>query len=673
VSDNTFPFQNLAKHLDLICQKESKLTETMRSLADQADDLMGEMATLKHLLQKADSPSAESLRSYQTTQSIEVIEPPLSLDSDFAPPPIQAGKNAPLNEPISRLQETSNPHPSAEADLSKHLNRAHSALPQSSAEADTQHASKIESWPSDWVKPSQFSEATQTSYFSGPKPEKHSAFAFEMDLGIKWLSRIGIVALLIGLAMAISYSFPSFPNPMKIGTGLLLAGAMYGIGQFLYAQTPVLGRILQGGGLSVGYLSLFATFFIPEVRLLDIPSLGLSVLFLYVASTLFLAHRLNSQTVTMLSLAFGYYTSHSAESANIALVLSSFLSLGTVGITKFHPEWRAISKVNLAGALVLYLLWNSQAQLGGTLEGKAYLAFTFILFHIVSLLRGRTGDQLLNILNCFGFYSIYSATQPLLGSAGILELLISGIQLGTLLITKMEQPEEHSTELRYTLLITGLLFIGIGTVRYFDGTMVSAILSSEALALGFLSKKSTYRETFIAFSCIALGFAYLTLFGSWGQLSQESLLITASWIALTILILESIPFRNFNKGVRAAFLVLAQFLMMVTIFSQASSNWRTVSLTLSGFVLLGSGLFFARKSYRVSGLIWIFVLAGFSLLGDLAFLSMGYKILTFILLGLGLLGGSFGYSILAKKLPPKTEDREEEAIISTPKELHEID
>ena len=659
MSDNAFPFLNLAKHLDLICQKESKLTENMRNLADQADDLMGEMATLKHLLQKANSPSAQALRSYQTTQSIEVIEPPLPLDSDLAPPPIQAGKTGPRNEPISRLQETSNPHPSSEADLSKHLNIAHSALPQSINEDDTQHTSKMETWP---VKPSLFSEATQTSYFTGPKPEKHSAFAFEMDLGIKWLSRIGIVALLIGLAMAISYSFPSFPNPMKIGTGLLLAGAMYGIGQFLYSQTPILGRILQGGGLSVGYLSLFATFFISEVRLLNIPSLGLGVLFLYVASVLFLAHRLNSQTVAMLSLAFGYYTAHSAESANIALILSGFLSLGTVGITKFHPEWRAISKVNLAGALILYLLWNSQAQLGGTLEGKAYLAFTFILFHIVSLLRGRTGDQILNILNCFGFYSIYSATQPLLGSAGVLELLISGIQLGSLLITKMEQPEEHSTELRYTLLITGLLFIGIGTVRYFDGTMVSAILASEALALGFLSRKSPYKEILIAFSCIALGFAYLTLFGSWNQLSQESLLITATWVALTSLILESIPFRNFDKGVRGAFLVLAQFLMMVTIFSQASSNWRTVSLALSGFVLLGSGLFFARKSFRVSGLIWIFVLAGFSLIGDLAFLSMGYKILTFILLGLGLLGGSFGYSILAKNIAPKTKNSDEESI-----------
>ena len=90
---------------------------------------------------------------------------------------------------------------------------------------------------------------------------------FEFNLGIKWLSRIGIAALLIGLVMALGYSFPHFTNWMKILTGFVLSVSFFGIGTKLFEKAPILSRILQGGGVSVGYLSLFAMFFIPDVQL----------------------------------------------------------------------------------------------------------------------------------------------------------------------------------------------------------------------------------------------------------------------------------------------------------------------------------------------------------------------------------------------------------------------
>jgi len=493
-------------------------------------------------------------------------------------------------------------------------------------------------------------EYTTPLYLRNLHEEEAAQSSFELDMGIKWLSRIGIVALLIGIAMALCYTFPSFSNPMKIFSGFVIAGILYGSGHFLYQKANTLGRILQGGGLSVGYLSLFAIFFIPGVQLLDNAGLGLFSLFCYVGMALFLAHRLSSQTVALLSLAFGYYTSGYAVSAEIAFLASSILSLTTVGLAKLHPEWRIISKANLVGAFITYAVWNCRVNQYDQVTGKTYLIFTFLLFHIVSLLRAQSGDMLLSQLNTFGFYLLYLTTQPTLGSFGVFEGMIASVQLSSLAILKLQGREEKSELLAQGLLMTGLLFVGIATVRYFDGKLVSAIFAAEAFSMAFLSVRSQYRRMLEVTAYIFLFLAYFLMFPVWGQLDKTSLTVSSSWIGLVTVLIETIPFKAHSKAVRTSLLVCVHLLALCTIMMISTPEWRTMSIMAVGFLELGIGFAFQRKVYRVLSLAWIFVIGGISMLLDMASLSTGYKILLFILLGIGLLVGSFFYSLLAKRL-----------------------
>lgn len=594
-------WQELRQQFAVLIKEQSRITGRMRAFLAQADILSAELSHFE-----------QSLGALQTR--LNEIPTTTETNSFAVPPDISEAQSVAPTNPVEPETPLQTAVPTSEP------------LPAPTKRSTPLHLRNLE-------------------------PDTKNGLNFEVDLGIKWLSRIGIIALLIGIAMGISYTFPSFSNPFKILTGFIISAVLYGAGHYLYKQTAILGRILQGGGISVGYLSLFAIFFIPGVQLLQAPEFGLVSLFCYVGLTMFLAHRLNSQTVALLSLAFGYYTSFSAVSPEIAFISTGMLSLATVGLTKLHPDWRIISKANLLGAILTYTIWNFRTSQYGNSAGKAYLIYTFLLFHIVSLLRARTGDFILNQLNTFGFYILYQCTQPAIAGTGIFEGMIAILQLGSLIALKAQDKEQDNAALDYGLLLTGLLFAGLGTVRFFDGKMVSCILAAGALSLGSLSSHSRYRTALVSATYIFLLLAYLLMVPVWGSLTNVSLMISAAWLCLVSLLLEAVPFRNQEGIFRACFLLIpAQWLALSAIMTVATSEWRTITIFSMGFIDLALGFILQRKLYRILGLSWIFLIGGVSLLSDMAFLSTGYKILVFILLGVGLLAGSYFYSLLAKRL-----------------------
>lgn len=289
-------FYNIEVALYRICNKEEKLTQQMRNLADQTDQVITEVRHLKELL--AEVP-LDQLQTLITAPASE----PKPVQKEIEPAPIsllEPGPQVVLADANPTIYTEPVPEPSP----------------------PIIHPEILESQP----------------HFS------NEVGHFELDLGIKWLSRIGIVALLLGIAMALSYSFPSFPKEMKILTGFILTALLFFGGGKLYPSSPVLGRILQGGGLSVGYLSIFAMFFIPDVQLFQAGGVGIFLLFSYVGLVLSLAHKMNSQTVAILSLTFGYYTATYSESHITAFLSTAILSLGAVAVTRLHQDWKWLPK-----------------------------------------------------------------------------------------------------------------------------------------------------------------------------------------------------------------------------------------------------------------------------------------------------------------------------------------
>jgi len=637
---------DIQQHLDSIEQKEKLLTSGMRNLADQADALMAEMSRFKETLgsikpavQKADpEKSSPNIQSPTLESWGHAIKPKPDVNQEVEPePPVQPQEltysSSWLDREIQNRESQKNPE-------------------QKNVEA----AVRPESWQIG------SSEKAHPPQFSTPNYE-----SFELNLGIKWLSRIGIVALLIGMAMALSYSFPAFPKELKIITGFLLATILWFGGTRLYNNAPILSRVLQGGGLAVGYLSLFAIFFIPAVQLLDAPILGFPLLLAYVAGVLVLSHRINSQSMSLLSLAFGYYTAGYAINDGAAFISTGMLILGAAGLAKMHPNWSVIPKANLLGAFWTYSFWDRRST---ETFSQLYLAYVFLVFHVISALRAGRGDTILNVLNAFGCYFLYSFTQPMPAKSGVLEFLMATVQLGTLSLLYLHRPQQREESLPLGMLILGLIFGLFGVSRYFDAQQQTMILSALALCFGMLARKNVYRSVLQMGAYITLFWSGWNLMLSWADLTHFSLMWNAAWLTVSAFLLEGFAFNKHSAVLRGAVLSYAMVLYLCAICTAVPSEWRTISMVLSGFILLTTGFLGRRQVYRWLGLGWIFGLGGLSLIRDLVMLSTLYKILLFVLLGVGLLGGSYGYVLLEKTLRQQDNPAvgDEELLFKQPRE-----
>lgn len=76
-------------------------------------------------------------------------------------------------------------------------------------------------------------------------PDKHE---WELTLGIKWFSRIGIIALLIGVALGLNCAMPYVSSEVKLMLGGLSALGLFALGTKLHEKMTLLGRVLQAGG-----------------------------------------------------------------------------------------------------------------------------------------------------------------------------------------------------------------------------------------------------------------------------------------------------------------------------------------------------------------------------------------------------------------------------------------
>lgn len=483
---------------------------------------------------------------------------------------------------------------------------------------------------------------------------------WEIAVGIKWFSRIGIAALLIGFALALNYSFSYMPPLLKISLGVLISGTMFWAGNKVFSQSNILGRILQGGSLSLGYLVLYGAFFFPGVQLFHADIAGWLMLGLYIAGILLLSLRLQSQAIALLSLVFGYYTASFSGYETAALISTTMLGVATFVISTKHTEWKALKKSCLIGMLLTYLYWHVQPNdrnlaLFSTDPESLYIWSNFILFHFASLYPRDNEDIALNLMNIGGFYFAYRIIQWDLIPSGQLEMILACIQLGTMAVLNVQKTLGKITLFSEALLVSGIAFIGMATLQALSGNTQVAVLASEALCLGMLSRKESSKVIYRTASGLFWSIAWFVLLAqTLGHLLSPSkdytLIYSALWVAVSGFALEQLIFNASEKAWRGALLALSSLGFLVTTTSQLDNHWHTVTYVLTGFTLMAPGVILNMRKHRWNGLVWLGLALVHIVLIDIATLDTLYKILVFMLLGAGLLVASYGYVYLEKRL-----------------------
>ncbi len=246
--------------------------------------------------------------------------------------------------------------------------------------------------------------ATTVSPVAPPAPSRPSIAAamqpesgLEARIGSHWLNRIGITALLIGISYFLKFAFE---NNWIGPAGRITIGLLAGIGVVLWSERfrakgyKAFSYSLKAVGIGTLYLSLWAAF---QVYSLIPSGVAFAMMLAVTAATAAMAWSQDAQILAAFALTGGFTTPlllSTGQNREVALFsYVAILDVATLLLVMFKP-WRRLLVMGYVGTLLLYVGWYSEfynrSQLGWTL---GFATGFFAIFAIAPLVTLQPADE----------------------------------------------------------------------------------------------------------------------------------------------------------------------------------------------------------------------------------------------------------------------------------------
>ncbi len=469
---------------------------------------------------------------------------------------------------------------------------------------------------------------------------------WELILGGNWLARVGIVAVIIGVAFFLRLAFDNNwigeggRVALGIGGGLgLLALAEYLRNRYLiYAQT------LTGGGIALLYLSIFAAFSL--YGFLNI-YLATGLLFLISATAALSALRYNAVALAVIGI-LGAFTAPFVlgafgdrpeplevgglagidTMAYVVVVDLAVLALSTV------RNWRWFTLLALLGSLASFGLWYEDS--GGDVSlvvahgGLTAIFLIFVgattLFHFIWRRAPQAFDQSLMIVNAAAYFAIsfgllWEELRPWMGTFSVLmALFYAGIAA---LAIRRSRENFH---LSLTAVGLTLVFLTIAIPVQLGGPWVSVAWATEGAVLFWLSFTLRRAQLRLAGSIVFVLSALWLLAVDTPEALREDLtpfynvyLASFAIVIAAFLVSANRVRRNgrhlteYESELFPALLVATTLFVTVALFVQVDGPWIAVTWAIEALVLVWVSVRFGVSELRVAG-VAVFAAAAVRLL-----------------------------------------------------------
>ena len=174
------------------------------------------------------------------------------------------------------------------------------------------------------------------------------------------LARIGVVLLFIGVGFLVKYAAEHTRIPIELRLSAVALGgiALLAIGWRLRLQRPAYAMILQGGGVGVLYLTVFAAL---RLYALLPPAAAFALLFAIAALSAWLAVRQDAIGLAALGVAGGFLAPvlTSSHTGNHVLLFGFYalLNAGIFGIAWFKA-WRSLNLLGFVFTFLVGAFWG---------------------------------------------------------------------------------------------------------------------------------------------------------------------------------------------------------------------------------------------------------------------------------------------------------------------------
>jgi uncharacterized membrane protein len=211
----------------------------------------------------------------------------------------------------------------------------------------------------------------------------------ESTIGLVWLNRIGVLALLLGAAFFLKYAFDNRWIGELGRVVLGLAGGALLLGGAEVARRKgddVVSQGLHGAGAGILYLSIFAAF--AFYRLIGVvPALGF--MSTVTAYSFFWSVRANWMSAAIIATAGGFLTVYFVGMKHLAPALLfpyiAVLDLGVLGVSLARP-WRPLNLLSFLLTHLVFATWlGTPAAAEHWVGGCVYAALFFAVFSVLSI------------------------------------------------------------------------------------------------------------------------------------------------------------------------------------------------------------------------------------------------------------------------------------------------
>lgn len=340
------------------------------------------------------------------------------------------------------------------------------------------------------------------------KTKTEPSMEFEERIGANLFAKIGIVALVLGVAFFLKYAFDNnwISEAGRVMIGIISGLILLGVGEKTIRKYKTYGQVVSGGGLAVLYLSIYAALNFYGL-ISDIPAFVLMALVTAVGIALSL--RYESVALIGFSLLGGFSTPFLISSGtNQQVQLFSYILMLDLAIffISYLRKWRELNLIGFIGTALVYISWYgnyyTEDQMFSTF---AFLILFFVVYSVSALLfnlakkESSSGiEQALALLTAIGFFA---ASYVLLINDVELARTILALALAIYylcLAYLVGQITPGDKKLYSFLAFLAIAFVTVAIPIQFDKNIVTLIWAVEALILLYINIQTKNRVSLLS-------------------------------------------------------------------------------------------------------------------------------------------------------------------------------
>ncbi|WP_296257644.1 MULTISPECIES: DUF2339 domain-containing protein [unclassified Pseudomonas] len=253
---------------------------------------------------------------------------------------------------------------------------------------------------SDWNRPaaSQTVRSAPHTPSEPRQPTESNRFDSALLRAKQWLFggntvlRVGVVLLFLGLAFLLRYATEGMVVPIEARYAGVAATAMalLGLGWWLRHRNASFALMLQGAGVAVLYLTVFAAM---KVHSLLAPGMALGLLIAVTVFSAILALTQNSLALACVAALGGFVApllTSTGEGSHVALFSYFALLNGGIFAIAWFKAWRALNLIGFAGTFGIGCAWGLKSYTPELFwSTEPFLILFFLMYLAIGLLFAR--------------------------------------------------------------------------------------------------------------------------------------------------------------------------------------------------------------------------------------------------------------------------------------------